>query len=91
MLGTINSIQALLDFEESKFIEIQASARAYARRGIYARVDLGAGIVLEDSHVISLRPIPTNGISAAEIESVIGKKTTRKISAGSAIRLDDFH
>jgi sialic acid synthase SpsE len=86
----IVEIQELLEYEEQKFIEIQEKARSYARRGIYARVGIEAGHQIGNQHLISLRPIPTNGISAAEIESVIGKQTKRKIDVGNPILWDDL-
>jgi sialic acid synthase SpsE len=77
-------------FSETNFIAIQESARSHARRGIYARRDLIAGNLLKLEDLIMLRPIPPNGISAAEIDSILGRSLRSNIQEGSQIDFDSI-
>jgi sialic acid synthase SpsE len=90
VIGKLDSSLEMRKFSEPNFIAIQESARSHARRGIYARRDLVAGESLNLEDLIMLRPIPPNGISAAEIDSILGRKLTSNIKEGSQINLNSM-
>lgn len=81
-------IQALAHYEEDKFLASQSEARKYARRGLYARVDIVAGTKLSEQNMICLRPIPDHGLPASSIDTVIGKKTNKSVQKGYPINMD---
>ena len=60
------------------------------RRAIRMRVNLLAGSTLSRDHITMLRPCPFDGLPPYEIQSVIGKKIKRNISAGEHLRWIDL-
>ena len=84
----LSNIQEICAYDESKFLESQAQARHFARRGLYARVDLTEGMELQSEHVICLRPVPESGFQASHIDSIIGKKVNYSIQMGLPISKD---
>lgn len=77
----------LRNFSEENFIQIQEPARNFARRGLYAARDLVAGTTLSDEDLLPLRPpIGPEGISANEIEEIIGHGVINDVLEGQPIR-----
>ena len=89
-LETLNYLGEVMSFDEQKFIEIQEKAIKFARRGLYANVDIEPGRILQNSDITSLRPVPENGITASEILNLIGQKAQKYIKAGSPITIQDL-
>lgn len=58
------------------------------RRGAYPRHDIPAGTVIEDQHLIYLRP--NHGIDAREYEQLIGKKTKLDLKAHQRLEWSYF-
>jgi len=90
ILVDIHKIDQMLKFEEGDFLKKQESARKFARRGLYANIDLKKGTVITDSDVQSLRPVPDGGIPANQIESVIGKRLITDVLCGDPISMKDI-
>lgn len=59
--------------------------RIMARRGIYAAKEISKGTKIAFDLLKIVRPAYSGGISAAEIDCVIGKTTKEKISAGELL------
>jgi sialic acid synthase SpsE len=77
---------ALRGFSEDGFIQIQESARNFARRGLYAARDLTAGTQITDEDLLPLRPTVTpEGVNANQIEEVIGLVIIEDILEGHPI------
>ena len=76
----------MIDFNEEGFLEIQSDARLYARRGIYAAVNIEKGQTIETSMLIPLRPtVPDVGYSGNEVLELIGKIAIARIEMGEPI------
>lgn len=60
------------------------------RRAIRMSINLQAGSTLSRDHITMLRPCPFDGLPPYEIQSVIGKKIKRNISAGEHLRWIDL-
>lgn len=90
VLSKIEVLDAMLLFNEDKFLETQEKARQYARRGLYARRDLKPGELITNDMIISLRPIPDEGIPAEDVSVLIGKTISREINSGEQIKLIDI-
>lgn len=90
ILDRLISIDKMISYSENEFLQIQSNARAYARRGLYARVNLPQGSVFTNENIISLRPVPNEGFSANSIDGIIGKTLNRDLLEGDAIKLGDI-
>jgi sialic acid synthase SpsE len=86
----LRNLSLAISFDEHRFIELQEKARKYARRGLYAKGDIEPGCTIRNEDIISLRPIPENGISASEISSLIGLTSKQKIKAGAPFTVKDL-
>lgn len=60
------------------------------RRAIRAKGELAAGTLLSKEHLIALRPCPLDGVPPYCLESMIGKRVKRNISAGDHLRWTDL-
>lgn len=58
------------------------------RRAVYLREDLPAGTVINEEHLITLRP--NHGIDAREYKSIIGHRLSRATKALTALVREDF-
>lgn len=63
-------------------------SRRQARRSIVAATDLPEGTVLEARHLTWKRP--AHGISPAEMDRVVGRRTKRSVPADAALSWDDL-
>jgi N-acetylneuraminate synthase len=73
----------MVDFQEDRFLNIQADARSFARRGLYASRDIRRGSVISLLDVIPLRPTVTEGgFLGNEVSLVVGKKCKLDILEG---------
>jgi len=78
----------LLGSETLGCVPSEEPARANARRSLVARHDLLKGDAIEESGLSCKRP--GSGISAAEIDTVIGRRLARDISADEIIQWSDL-
>lgn len=88
VIKNLNTSIEMSHYSESKFISLQKLARSNARRGIYARTDITSGQPLKIENLIMLRPIHPEGISADEVDYVIGKSLNVDAKKGSPIHAD---
>jgi sialic acid synthase SpsE len=89
-ISILKRLNTAIDFDEHRFIELQEKAIKFARRGLYAKVDIEPGKKIDNSDIISLRPIPDDGISASNFLNLIGQTAKRKIKAGMPFSLEDL-
>lgn len=61
------------------------------RRAIRAADDLSPSTVLTREHLFPLRPMPTDGISPCNIESILGKSLTRSVKKGEHLKSSDIN
>ena len=72
-----------------KFRTLEEESTAVAlRRSLVAAADLSSGTILEKDCVIAMRP--GTGLAPNCLPSLIGKRLTRSVKAGTPISLDDF-
>jgi N-acetylneuraminate synthase len=77
----------LRNFSEESYIRVQEPARSFARRGLYAARKIIAGTSLRDGDLLPLRPpIGPEGVSANQIEEVIGRIVIDDVLEGDPIR-----
>ena len=60
------------------------------RRSVCASVDIPVGTRINQSHVATLRPSPTGSFSPVEIDKVLGKTTTKPLTAGESFSSSHF-
>jgi sialic acid synthase SpsE len=73
----------MVDFKEDRFLNIQADARSFARRGLYASRDIRKGSVISLLDVIPLRPtVLGGGFLGSEVSLVVGKECILDILEG---------
>ena len=60
----------------------------WARRSLYAKINIAKGAVINESMLITLRPF--GGLEIKDLKVILGKKANKKISARSPIKLGDF-
>jgi len=73
-------------FSEEEFLAIQSDARLYARRGLYAAIDIEEGQTILEEMIIPLRPtVPINGYGGNDFLKVIGKTARTLIRMGDPI------
>lgn len=70
------------------YLESEEVSRQHARRSLVAAVDIPAGSVIEESHLIAKRP--GHGISPSSIDEVIGRRATKLIAADTALSWDQL-
>jgi len=76
----------MISFDEKRFLAIQSDARLYARRGLYAAIDIEKGQTIGENMILPLRPtIPGAGYSGNEVFDVIGRIANKRIKIGEPI------
>ena len=79
-----SSLGSAIKFRTSE----EESTASALRRSLVAAADLSAGTLLEKDCVIAMRP--GTGLAPNYLPSLIGKRLTRSVKAGTPISLDDF-
>jgi N-acetylneuraminate synthase len=73
----------MVKFDEDRFLDIQADARSFARRGLYASRNIRKGSTISLLDVIPLRPtVKEGGFLGSEVSKVVGKKCLSDILEG---------
>jgi len=72
---------------KKKVLKSEIKSRKYARRSLVIKKDLKKGDCLNNSNIISLRPV--KGIPAEKLNSVIGKKIKKNKKAGEHLLYKD--
>ena len=87
LIEKLQNTSQMLNYTEERFLSLQAPAREFARRGLYAAQNLETGHIITEADLIPLRPtLGDDGFSADEYETLIGKKINQNIEAFGAIR-----
>jgi N-acetylneuraminate synthase len=76
-IDNLSKIEKSLKYQENEFLNLQADARLYARRGVYLRRDVQPGEVMSIEDLICLRPTVPNGIDPTRI--FLGAKFTASL------------
>jgi N,N'-diacetyllegionaminate synthase len=79
----IRKVEASLGHGRKEPVESEVNTAAVARKSIVARVDIPKGTVLNDAHLIMMRP--GTGLPSAMLEHVIGRMARVDIPAGALI------
>jgi sialic acid synthase SpsE len=86
ILEKLKIIDKSLEFNENNFVAIQANAREFARRGIYAKIDIKNGDLIQELNTIALRPThKPDGIDSDSLSKIIGKRLIIDVKKGEAI------
>lgn len=80
---SVRRLEAALGDGEKVPTSSETDVMQVARKSLFARRMIRAGEVLQEEHLVSLRP--GSGISPAEVESVIGRTALQEISQGTMI------
>ena len=87
-VNSIRTAAIMLGSEEVKATEKEEETKILARRSIVALSDIKQGESFNQNNIGLRRP--GNGLSAVMIEEIFGKKSTKKISKGNLLKIDDF-
>lgn len=88
MVAAIRNIEQALGNEEKKPTESELKNINIARKSIHLAVNLEEGAVIKEEDLIMLRP--GDGVSPMRFYDVIGKRTNKKMLAGSKLSMDDL-
>jgi N-acetylneuraminate synthase len=90
-IDSLRTLERMSRYSEENFIEIQTSARQFARRGLYASKPLMKGHIITERDLIALRPTyRPRGIDADSSSILINKKLAADHYAGQPMTLDSF-
>jgi len=87
LVRQVREVESALGDGVKRCMPSEENTAAVARRSIHSAVELAAGHVLRPEDLVLLRP--GVGIPAGELESVIGRRTVRKIKAGTMLSWAD--
>jgi len=87
-VDSIRTAATMLGSEEVKATEKEEKTKILARRSIVALSDIKQGESFNQNNIGLRRP--GNGLPAVMIEEIFGKKSTKKISKGNLLKIDDF-
>lgn len=88
LIKAIKDIKALQGNADKKPLPIEGEHPVTFRRAVYPKTDIPSGTVIEEKHLIYLRPM--HGIDAREYVSIIGKKCVRDLKAHEKLELNYF-
>ena len=88
LVQNARTVEAALGSEELTILPCEESARKYARRSIIAAVDIPAGTVITEEHLIMKRP--GTGVSPTEVASVLGRTTVRAVEEDQLVTWEDL-
>jgi len=86
LVKQIRETEILIDGNERVVSEMEKKERIYARRSIYAKINIKKGDTITLKNITFLRP--NIGIGAEEANIIIGKKAKININKGSLIKID---
>lgn len=88
-IDSLRMLEKMSSYSEENFIEIQTSARQFARRGLYASKPLIKGQIITEGDLIALRPTyRPGGIDADSSSILINKKLAGDHYAGQPMTSD---
>jgi sialic acid synthase SpsE len=87
-VDSIRTANIMLGSEEVQPTEKEEKMKILARRSVVALCDIKQGELFTQNNIGLRRP--GNGLPAIMIEEMHGKKSTKKISKGDLLKIDDF-
>jgi N-acetylneuraminate synthase len=87
-ISLTRKFSGIIHYNELNFLDLQMSARAQARRGIYFTKDIQSGTKIKSEDLISLRPVGKT--PASEYLKYVGKELTADVRAGTQPIIQDF-
>ncbi len=90
MVDRIRELENALGAGVKQVEENERETVVIQRRAIRAKGELAAGTLLSKKHLIVLRPCPLDGVPPYCLESMIGKRVRRNVSAGDHLRWIDL-
>ena len=87
-VDSIRTANIMLGSEEVQPTEKEEKMKILARRSVVALCDIKQGELFTQNNIGLRRP--GNGLPAIMIEEMYGKKSTKKISKGDLLKIDDF-
>jgi N-acetylneuraminate synthase/N,N'-diacetyllegionaminate synthase len=88
MVTGIRTVEAALGTGVKAPVPSEREIAAVARRSLHWAATLDPGTAIEEGHLTLLRP--GTGIRPADLGSVIGRATVRRVEAGTAVEPDDL-
>src|SRR5688500_2929443 len=84
MVAAVRAAESALGDGDKRPVEAELAVAAVARRSLHWAVPLRAGMRVEASHLVALRP--GTGIAPARLEEVVGRRTRVAVGAGAIVR-----
>lgn len=88
MVKRVRTAEGMLGDGNKRQLAAEAGVAAAARRSVYAARDLAAGAVLSEADMTALRP--AGGIAAADMDSLVGRRLARPVTAGARLAPADL-
>ena len=85
-VGLIRSASMMLGTPGKRVLDVEADVRRVSRQSLVLTCDVQAGDVLTDAHLTAQRP--GSGISAAELDDVIGARVKSSLGRGTMLQWD---
>jgi sialic acid synthase SpsE len=89
MVDRTRELEASLGDGQKKIEENERETIVMQRRCIRASRDLDVDESLREGDLTMLRPCPADGIAPSQVSGLVGKRLTRRVSAGEHIRWED--
>lgn len=87
MVDGIRAMEKALGDGQKRIMPSELDTVVIQRRGIYATRNIESGEIIDFDSIELLRPAV--GIKASQLDSVVGKRTSKKIETGEPIRNED--
>jgi N-acetylneuraminate synthase/N,N'-diacetyllegionaminate synthase len=88
MVSSIHAVRAALGNGTKAPSDSERSTSEVARKSLHWRVALARGTIVTAEHLIALRP--GSGIPPSERDSILGRRVTTDVPAGSPVRAPDL-
>jgi len=88
LVNNIRIVECALGTPDVTVLPCEESARKYARRSIIAAVDIPAGTVITEAHLIMKRP--GTGVSPTEMEKMLGRTALRAVEEDQLVTWEDL-
>jgi sialic acid synthase SpsE len=88
MVRSIRRVEVLLGNSQKQPNEAELAVAKIVRRSVVTTCEIAAGSVLEDSMLVLRRP--GTGIPPAQLPEVLGRRSSRSITAGTLLSWEDL-
>ena len=88
LIAGIRTVEASLGDGIKRPVEAEREIMTVARRSLFAARDIAAGALVTEADLTALRP--GDGISAAKMPEVVGRRAARPLPAGTKLALTDL-